>query len=86
MRDMGDRRETHVRDPSRHVRDIHQNMRDTYEVATTSRLLKIQVSFAKEPYERTYILQNRLIFFRSLLIIATSSRLMSDTARRTLDV
>jgi len=33
--------------------------------------LKLQVSFAKEPYKRDYILQKRLIILRSLLIIAT---------------
>jgi len=33
--------------------------------------LKLQVSFAKEPYERDDILQKRPIIFRSLLISAT---------------
>jgi len=33
--------------------------------------LKRQVSFAKEPYKRGYILQKRLIILRSLLIVAT---------------
>ena len=33
--------------------------------------LKLQVSFAKEPYKRDYILQKRLIILRSLLIVAT---------------
>ena len=33
--------------------------------------LKTQVSFAKEPYKRDYILQKRPILLRSLLIIAT---------------
>jgi len=33
--------------------------------------LKLQVSFAKEPYERDYILQKRPIMLRSLLIVAT---------------
>jgi len=32
---------------------------------------KLQVSFAKEPYERDDILQKRPIILRSLLIIAT---------------
>ena len=32
---------------------------------------KLQVSFAKEPYKRDYILQKRSIIRRSLLIIAT---------------
>jgi len=32
---------------------------------------KTQISFAKEPYKREYILQKRPIFLRSLLIIAT---------------
>ena len=44
---------------------------DRYGVATISRLLKIQVSFAKEPYKRDDILQKRPIIFRSLLIAAT---------------
>jgi len=42
-----------------------------YGVATLSRLLKIQVSFAKELYKRDYILQKRPIIVRSLLIVAT---------------
>jgi len=33
--------------------------------------LKLQVSFAKEPYKRDDILQKRPIFLRSLLTIAT---------------
>ena len=33
--------------------------------------LKRQVSFAKEPYKRDYILQKRLIILESLLIVAT---------------
>jgi len=33
--------------------------------------LKVQVSFAKEPYKRAYILQKRPKFLRSLLIVAT---------------
>ena len=33
--------------------------------------LKLQVSFAKEPYKRDYILQKRPINLRSLLIVAT---------------
>jgi len=33
--------------------------------------LKLQVSFAKEPYKRYYILQKRLIFSRSLQVVAT---------------
>jgi len=40
-------------------------------VATISRLLKIMISFAKEPYKRDYILQKRPIILRSLLIVAT---------------
>ena len=40
-------------------------------VATISRLLKLEVSFAKEPYKKVYILQKRLIISRSLLIVAT---------------
>jgi len=33
--------------------------------------LKLEVSFAKEPYKRDYILHKRPIVLRSLLIIAT---------------
>jgi len=33
--------------------------------------LKLQVSFAKEPYERDDILQKRPVILRSLLIVAT---------------
>jgi len=33
--------------------------------------LKLQVSFAKEPYKRDDILQKRPIILRSLLIVAT---------------
>jgi len=33
--------------------------------------LKLQVSFAKEPYERDDMLQKRPIILRSLLIVAT---------------
>jgi len=33
--------------------------------------LKLQVSFAKEPYKRGDILQKRLVILRSLLIVAT---------------
>ena len=36
---------------------------------------KLQVSFAKEPYKRDYILQKRLIILRSLLTIATPDRI-----------
>jgi len=36
--------------------------------------LKTQVSFAKEPYTRDYILQKRPIFLRSLLIIAIHNK------------
>ena len=36
--------------------------------------LKLQVSFAKDPYEKDYILQKRPIILRSLLIVATPYR------------
>ena len=36
-----------------------------------SKLLQMNVSFAKEPYQRDYILQKRPIMLRSLLIVAT---------------
>ena len=42
-----------------------------YGVATISRLLKIKVFFAKEPYKRDYILQKRPIILRSLIIVTT---------------
>jgi len=41
--------------------------------------LKLQVSFAKEPYERDDILQKRPIILRRLLIVATPYLLASDT-------
>ena len=41
--------------------------------------LKLQVSFAKEPYKRNDILQKRPIILRSLLIVATPYKLMSRT-------
>ena len=49
--------------------------------------LKLQVSFAEEPYKRDYILQKRPIILRSLLIVATPytarySRLSSVTLCR----
>jgi len=43
----------------------------TYGVALVSRLKKIQVSFAKEPYKTDDILQKRPIILRSLLTVAT---------------
>ena len=39
--------------------------------------LKTQVSFAKKPYKRDYILRKRLIFSRSLLIGSLTSRVIS---------
>jgi len=42
-----------------------------YGVTTISRLLKLSVSFAKEPHKKDYILQNRLIISSSLVIEAT---------------
>ena len=42
----------------------------TYLYMYISSRLKEYVSFAKEPYERDYILQKRPIIFRSLLIEA----------------
>jgi len=50
----------------------HRNeSRDTYRVAMISRPLHIQVSFAKEPYQRDCILQKRPVILRSLQIVAT---------------
>ena len=43
----------------------------THGVASSSRLLKIYVSFAKEPYKKDDILQKRPVTSRSLLIVAT---------------
>ena len=40
--------------------------------------LKLQVSFAKEPYKREDILQKRPIILRSLLIVATPYYVTSD--------
>jgi len=42
--------------------------------------LKLQVSFAKEPYKRVDILQKRLMILRSLLIVATSYHVYSSLA------
>ena len=42
-----------------------------YGVATISRLLKLQVSFVKEPYKRDFILHKRPVILRSLLVVAT---------------
>jgi len=44
-----------------------------YGVATISRFLKLQVSFAKEPYKIDYILQKSPVILRSPLIVATRS-------------
>jgi len=41
----------------------------------------LQVSFAKEPYKRDYILQKRPILLKSLLIIATPQPLSGERAR-----
>ena len=41
---------------------------------------KLQVSFAKEPYKRRYILQKRPIIFRSLRIVATPQETCSKTS------
>jgi len=48
-----------------------QHIPTRYGVATISRLLKIIGLIAKEPYKRDYILQERPLFLRSLLIVAT---------------
>ena len=42
-----------------------------YGVALVSRIDKLQVSFAKEPYERGNILQKRPIILSILLTVAT---------------
>ena len=42
-----------------------------YGVAASSRFLKSQVSFAKEPYKRDYSVQKRPIILRRLLNVAT---------------
>ena len=42
--------------------------------------LKLQVSFAKEPYERDYILQERPIILRSLRIVATPQLVTARTS------
>jgi len=47
--------------------EILQKLMQTYGVGKISRLLKIWVSFAKEPYKRDYILQKRPMILRSLL-------------------
>ena len=43
----------------------------SYGVATISRLLKLKVSFVKEPYKTDYILQKRPMILRSVRIAAT---------------
>ena len=43
--------------------------------------LKLQVSFAKEPYERDDILQKRRIMLRSLLIVATPQHSSSPSSK-----
>jgi len=50
-------------------------------VATISRLLKLIVFFAKEPYKRDYILQNRPILLRNLLIVATPPHMSMPTVQ-----
>jgi len=42
-----------------------------YERIRLVGFVKVQVSFAKEPYNRDYILQKRPVILRSLLIVAT---------------
>jgi len=44
--------------------------RNSYGVAMISRLLEIIGLFAKEPYKRDYVLQNRPMVLKSLLIVA----------------
>ena len=44
--------------------------------------LKLQVSSAKEPYKRDYILQKRPIILRSLLIVATPNADMHQIKAR----
>jgi len=41
-------------------------------VASVSRIIKLQVSFAKEPYKRDDILQERRIILSMLLTVATT--------------
>jgi len=45
--------------------------------------IKLQLSFAKEPYKRDYILQKRPVILRSLLIVATPSPLFSRDKKET---
>jgi len=65
------------RERDRTKRDIYRQSTNTATVFSTDigwlRLvgsLKLQVSFAKEPYKRDYFLQKRPIIVRSLLILA----------------
>jgi len=44
--------------------------------------LKLQVSFAKEPYKRDDILQKRPVILRSLLIVATPYFLLRATTTK----
>jgi len=70
----------------------HKDTRDSWERQTTLETthwatgwlrlvgsLKLQVSFAKEPYKRDYTLQKRPIILRSLLISRLISRLHSTS-------
>ena len=50
--------------------NTHPHMHDMRRLRLVGSL-KLNISFAKEPYTRDYILQNRLIIWRSLLIVAT---------------
>jgi len=53
-----------------------------YGVATISRLFKLYFSCAKEPYKRDDILQNRTIFWRSLLVVGTLYMVTCTNASR----
>jgi len=48
--------------------------------------LKLQVSFAKEPYKRDYILQKRPIILRSLLIVGTPYPQYPQVVSRLLEI
>ena len=55
------------------TRGLKKNAQETTDVRWLRLVgsLKLQVSFAKEPYKRDDILQKRLTILRSLLIVAT---------------
>ena len=68
---------TSVRVHNKRLNTFNMHYRHAYTNTGWLRLvgsLQLQVSFAKEPYKRDYILQKRPIILRSLLIVAIQYR------------